>query len=167
MTISQKNKQALKNPWVLGFILFFCTFVTANIIFIYLAFSTPPNLVKKDFYERGERYEETRKLIDQEKSLGWTGLLMIPAKPRIHQPQVYEVLLQGRQSISLQLDAVTFHAYRPSDANADFSVEMTNTKPGTYAAEIAFNLPGIWDVIVVARQGEQEFLVTKRITISP
>ncbi|OUR64169.1 hypothetical protein A9Q79_06930 [Methylophaga sp. 42_25_T18] len=167
MNISQKNPQALKNPWVLGLLAFLVTFLTANGIFIYLAFKSPPNLVVEDFYERGEAYELTQKRIEQEKALGWTGLILAPTKTRVNQVQGYEVLLQGQNSVGLDLDFVMIHAYRPSDARADFSVEMTKKQAGVYTADISFSLPGIWDLIVEAKRGEQEFLTTKRITISP
>ncbi|MDH5357173.1 MAG: FixH family protein [Gammaproteobacteria bacterium] len=167
MNISQKNSEALKNPWVLGMLVFLMVFLTANAIFIYLAFKSPPNLVVKDFYERGERYEETQKRIEQEKSLGWNGMIMVPANTRVNQVQSYEVLIQGRNSVGLNLDSVTFNAYRPSDAKADFSVDMSKKMPGMYVSDVSFNLPGIWDLIVVAKQGEQEFVVTKRVSILP
>ena len=167
MNISQSNKEPLKNPWVLGMLLFLATFLTANAIFIYLAFKSPPNLVVEDFYERGEHYVEAQKLVEKQKALGWTGLIMAPATTRVNQHQLYEVLLQGKHSTALVLDSVILHAYRPSDARADFSVEMLNSKPGMYGADVSFNLPGIWDVIIVATVDEHEFLVTKRLTISP
>lgn len=167
MNISQSNKEALKNPWVLGMLVFLFIFLTANAVFIYLAFSSPPNLVVKDFYERGKRYEDTQKRIEHEKSLGWTGVLMVPSNTRVNQLQSYEALIHGKNSTGLELDSVVLHAYRPSDARADFSVEMTKTKTGVYTADVSFNLPGIWDVIVEAKQGEQDFLITKRVSIYP
>ncbi len=167
MNISQSNKEALKNPWVLAIMLFVLTFVSMNAIFIYLAFKSPPNLVVEDFYERGKRYEDTQKRIEQEKALGWTGLLIAPTTTRVNQLQTYDVLIQGKNSTALDLHSVTIHAYRPSDARADFSKEMVAKAPGMYTAELAFDLPGIWDVIVVSKQGEQEFLVTKRLSIHP
>ncbi|NQZ54560.1 MAG: FixH family protein [Piscirickettsiaceae bacterium] len=167
MNISQSNKEALKNPWVWAIMLFVLTFVSMNAIFIYLAFKSPPNLVVEDFYERGKRYEDTQKRIEQEKALGWTGLLIVPTKTRVNQTQTYDVLIQGKNSAALDLSLVTINAYRPSDARADFSTEMTLKVPGMYTAEMEFTLPGIWDLIVVAKQGEQEFLVTKRVSIYP
>jgi len=167
MAISQKNSEALKNPWVLGLLAFLLTVLAANAVFIYLAFKSPPNLVVEDFYERGERYEETHKRIEKEKEMGWNGVIMAPAQTRVNQLQTYEVLLQGKNSIALDLDSVTLNAYRPSDARADFSVDMVKTGLSMYAADVSFSLPGIWDVIIVAQQGEQEFLVTKRVSISP
>lgn len=167
MMISQNNKEALKNPWVWGLILFFLTFLAANAVFIYLAFKSPPNLVVPDFYERGKRYEDTQLRIEEEKALGWTGILTVPKKTRVNQTQSYEILIQGRNAVSLALDSVIIEAYRPSDERADFSEAMEAVSPGIYTAEMSFSLPGIWDVIVVAKQGEQEFLVAKRITINP
>lgn len=165
--ISQKNSEALKNPWVLGMLLFLVVFLSANAVFIYLAFQSPPNLVVKDFYERGKSYDMTRQRIDEIKALGWSGVLMVPTNSRVNQVQTYEALIQGKNSAGLELDSVTLYAYRPSDARADFSSAMIKTSTGVYQADISFNLPGIWDLIVEAKQGEHEFLVSRRVTISP
>jgi nitrogen fixation protein FixH len=165
--ISQESNHALKNPWVLGFIGFFCTFVTANIIFITLSFKAPPALVVDDFYEKGQAYEETQKRIAEERSLGWTGLLMTPATIRVNQTQTYDIFLHGKNSASLDLDTVTFFAYRPSDKEADFALPMKQKQPGIYTIDAGFSLPGIWDVIVEAKQGDQRFLTTKRISVKP
>ena len=167
MNISQHNKQALKNPWVLAIILFVITFVTMNAVFIYLAFKSPPSLVDKNFYESGKNYEQIQKQIDQQQALGWSGVLFVPPKTRVNQIQKYEVLLQGKNSTALALDSVVIKAYRPADAEADFSAPMMNSKPGMYEAELSFKLPGTWDIIVEATQGDDEFVMAKRITISP
>jgi len=167
MNISQSNKEALKNPWVLAIMLFVLTFVSMNAVFIYLAFKSPPSLVDKNFYENGENYDQIQKKIDQQKALGWTGLIIVPTKTRVNQKQTYEVLIQGKNSTSVPLDTVVIKAYRPSDAEADFSTAMVNTKPGTYQAELSFSLPGTWDIVVEAVEGENEFVMTKRVSISP
>jgi nitrogen fixation protein FixH len=167
MLISQENSQALKNPWVLGLIAFLLVFLTANVIFIYLAFKTAPSLVVDDFYERGEAYEETLKKIEREKSLGWSGVLIVPPHSRVNETSTYEAIIQGKNSASLQLDSVIFFAYRPSDASADFSVPMEKSAVGSYTADASFNLPGTWDIIIEAKRGEDKFLVTRRIRIDP
>ena len=167
LNISQKNNEALKNPWVLGLLGFLITFLSANAIFIYMAFEAAPSLVVEDFYERGERYLETQKQLEEEQALGWTGLFLLPAKARVNQTHTYEVLIHDQNSSALLLDSVVFYAYRPSDSDKDFYVEMNNTRPGIYSAELNFPLPGIWDLIAEVKQGENNFLVTKRIVISP
>ena len=167
MTISQSNKEALKNPWVLGIILFVLTFLTMNSIFIYLAFESPPNLVDKNFYEDGQNYQQIQKQMERQKALGWTGLFLLPKTTRVNQIQTYEVLIQAVNASAIDFDSVIMKAYRPSDAKADFSITMSNPKPGMYAADMEFNLPGTWDLVVEAKQGENEFFVTKRISIEP
>ena len=167
MNISQSNSQALKNPWILGLLAFLVVFLTANGIFIYFAFKSPPNLVVKDFYERGEAYAHTQERVKQEKSLGWSGMIMAPEVTHMNQIQTYTVLLHGKNSAGLDLDLVTIHAYRPSDARADFSLDMTKEQTGVYRAAVIFKLPGIWDLIVEAKLGDLVFLVAKRIAISP
>lgn len=167
LNISQKNNVALKNPWVLGILGFLLVFLTVNAIFIYMAFKTAPGLVVTDFYERGERYQEIQQQIEEEKALGWTGLFLLPAKARVNQKNTYEVLIHDQNSSALALDSVVFYAYRPSDSEKDFSIEMNISRPGIYSAELLFPLPGIWDLIAEIKQGEKKFLVTKRIVISP
>jgi len=167
MAISQENKQALKNPWVLGFLVFLCTFVTMNIIFVYLAFKSPPNLVVDDYYERGKTYAQKELQIEQEKKLGWNGVIMAPSNSRVNQRQAYEVFIQGKNSTAVELDSVTLFAYRPSDMREDFSVEMNPIGLGRYGVDIEFGLPGNWDIIVEAKRGEDEFMITRRIYIDP
>jgi nitrogen fixation protein FixH len=167
MKISQENPQALRNPWVLGMLVFLVVFLTANAVFIYLAFKSPPNLVVEDFYERGEAYEQTRERIEAEKALGWSGLLMVPTTSRVNQLQTYEALITGKNSAGLLLDSVTLFAYRPSDADADFEIAMQKSGHGSYVADVSFNLPGTWDLIVEAERGNDKFSITRRIRIDP
>lgn len=167
MWISQENSQAMRNPWVLGLLAFLLTFLSANAVFIYMAFKSAPSLVVDDFYEKGEAYQQTREQIAKEKALGWSGMLMVPANSRVNQTQTYEALIQGKNSAGLMLDSVTLYAYRPSDAEADFSVEMDKSAVGSYKADVSFNLPGTWDIIVEAKRGEDSHMITRRIRIDP
>ena len=167
MAISQENNQALKNPWVLGVIGFLLVVISVNSFLIYMAFKQPPNLVVDNFYERGKAYAMKEAAVEQEKLLGWSGVVMAPPETRVNQRQPYEVLIQGKNSVALTLDSVTLFAYRPSDMTADFSVPMNQMSAGRYSADITFELPGNWDLIVEAKSGEDEFLITRRIYIEP
>jgi len=167
MMISQSNKQALRNPWVLGIATVLLISMSGTFFLVYIAFKNPPNLVDKNFYESGKKYEEAQNQMGQQEALGWTGFFMIPSKTRVNQTQTYEVLLQGQNALAIELDSVVMKAYRPSDAKADFSATMSNTKPGIYATEMSFNLPGTWDLVVEAKQGENEFIMTKRVSVQP
>ncbi|PHS25391.1 MAG: hypothetical protein COA83_05565 [Methylophaga sp.] len=167
MSISQSNKEALKNPWVLGIATVLLIAMSGTFFLIYIAFKNPPSLVDKNFYESGKNYEAIRDQLEQQQILGWTGTFILPTNTRVNQTKIYEVLLQDKNSIAIALDSVVMKAYRPSDINADFSAIMLNTTPGIYAAEMSFNLPGTWDLVVEAKQGDNEYLMTKRISIRP
>jgi nitrogen fixation protein FixH len=165
--ISQKNKAAMKNPWVIGLLLCFSIFLMGNITFIYLAFKEAPDLVSSDFYERGERYEETLRKAMEEKQLNWTGMLMVPGKITVNQIQSYDVVIQGRQAEPVETTSTIFHAYRPSDAEADFQIPLVKQQSGLYQAEIMFPLAGSWDVIIEVKRDDQRLLLTKRLTVLP
>lgn len=164
--ISQSNSNALKNPWALGIIATLIVFLCGNAVFIYLAFESAPSLVVKDFYEKGEAYEQTQKNLEKEKALGWNAMLLSP-KLRVNQSKPFEVLIQGQNSAAVPLDSVVLYAYRPSDHEADFSVAMDRVQAGMYKADVSFSLPGIWDLIVEAKQGEDKIVTTERISVLP
>lgn len=166
-TISQDNANGIRNPWVWGMVLFLLVFLSVNAVFIYLAFSSPPNLVVDNYYERGKQYMMTREKIDQEKQLGWTGTVIAPGNTRVNQLQQYEAIINGKNAAGLLLDSVVLYAYRPSNSREDFSVPMHKTATGSYIADVSFHLPGIWDLIVEAKQGEQKFVITRRVNIAP
>jgi nitrogen fixation protein FixH len=167
MAISQSNKEALKNPWALGILIFIAFFLVSNAVFIYLAFKTAPNLVVTDYYERGEQFKELQDAMEKQTRLGWQATLLTPAQIKLYQKQTFEFIIRDKHSSALDLSSVTLHAYRPSDAEADFSQQMKETSPSHYQAELMFPLRGSWDVIVKAQKGTDEFLLTKRIHIVP
>lgn len=167
MAISQANKEALKNPWALGILIFIAFFLMSNAVFIYLAFKTAPNLVVSDYYERGEQYQEMHEAMEKQEALGWHATLLAPAQIKLNQQQLFEFIIRDKHSSAIDLTGVTFYAYRPSDANADFEKKMTKVSASNYQVNPLFSLQGSWDIIIKAQQGEDEFLLTKRVHIVP
>ncbi len=166
MAISQQQKSALKNPWFLGIGLALLISMSGTFFLVYIAFKNPPSLVADDFYERGQAYKETQKQIEAQESLGWIATFLPPSKRKVGEVQTYEFLIQDKNALAIALDSVTLYAYRAADQNADFSVDMIPAGPGKYTADIAFPLKGSWEINVEAKQGEDDFLVNKRIQIS-
>lgn len=162
--ISQHNKQAFKNPWVLGLIACFTVFVLVNVLFIYTAFEQAPNLVTTDHYQQDEGYQRK---IQHEQASDWTGVLLSPAEIRLNQSQHYQAIFQDKQGQPAQLDNVVLSAYRPADTNADFELTMIRQSTGIYQAQLHFSLPGEWGILVQAERGDKQFSLTKRLTVSP
>lgn len=156
-----KTQSAWRSPWVLTFLMMGLTIIVANIYLIITAAEHAPSLVAENYYERGQDFEKNM-LKKRAKDPGWLMQLDAPEKLEFNKPSRFVFTLQSKQGEVVNPDSVFIHAYRPSDANADFSVEMKRMNSGTYQAEFIFPMKGIWDVLASVTQGEDEFSVTYR-----
>ena len=166
MAISQSSNHAFRNPWVLGMLGFILVVVGINIFFITNAISTNPGLVDKDYYEKGRHFEQSiqqrREMVSR---LGWDLRVQVPEEIVMNQRTTVYLNAVDRVGLPLEGAAVQLHAYRPSDAAADFTVEMTPYAPGIYSAEVSFALRGIWDLKVLVSQGEDQIEESRRISV--
>lgn len=164
--ISQENKQALRNPWVLAGLIFIITVLTVNITMITLAVTTSPGLVSKDYYERG-RYNEQHYMqrVSERKALGWTARLEVPEEIRIGTEQVYRVAIADRVGEPLRGAEVILNAFRPADAKADFSLPLVEVGAGIYQVPVGFGLKGTWDLLIDIKQNEKSLEIPRRISV--
>jgi len=166
--LSQSNKQAFRNPWVVGLIGAITVVLGVNIFFISTAITTSPGLVTKNYYEKGQDMEKhVRDRLAARKALAWTMQLQSPDEIHLGQKQRYLVTVVDRAGQPLTNAKMQLQAYRPSDADADFTVPMKETAPGQYSVEVAFKLKGVWDISGVARRDKDEFSSTQRIFVRP
>jgi nitrogen fixation protein FixH len=139
-------------------------FFTMNMVMIFMAVDNNPGLVVDDYYERGQDYEKNL-LKRLARDPGWKMQLQLPRKIEVDQPVIARYSVQDQSGQPVTPDSVTFFAYRPADAKADFSVPMQQVAPGRYEAEIRFPLFGAWDILVSAKRGEDEYNTPKRIGV--
>lgn len=165
--ITQASKRAMRNPWVLGWITMVAIVLGVNITMITLAITTNPGLVTKDYYERGQDYEQHMASRRAERAkLGWQLNLQQPAANLIDQAGAYRFTALDAQGKPLVGAQVVLYAYRPSDAGKDFSVPMTEAAPGVYTANVAFSLKGVWDLIINVKRGGHDYDVPQRIHVA-
>ncbi|MCK5639609.1 MAG: FixH family protein [Gammaproteobacteria bacterium] len=163
---SQDNKSAFRNPWVLGMLSFVIIVVLVNVAFISMAFITSPGLVTEDYYERGQDHEaNVQKRIDARNRLGWAMNLTLPEKIMMATNQNYQFNVVDKYGVPIGDANVKMHAYRPSDATADFYVEMENMSAGMYKTRTGFPLKGIWDITLQVVHGEDNYDMTRRISV--
>ena len=167
--ISQNNPRALRNPWVLGWIALVVVVLGVNAGMITTAIVTNPGLVDKNYYEEGRQLE--RNITKNEaarNALGWQIKLDQPSRSVMGQEAVYHFTAYSSIGLPLNKLAPTLTAYRPSDANADFTMTMKEIGPGQYEARPVFPLKGAWDVSVNVKHQEHDFkLAEKRIAVRP
>ncbi|MCU7919658.1 MAG: FixH family protein [Candidatus Thiodiazotropha sp. (ex Epidulcina cf. delphinae)] len=159
-----EKKSAWRSPWVIAWVTMVVIFFTMNMIMIYLAVDNNPGLVVDDFYDRGQDYEKNM-LKRQARNPGWTMRVELPRRIEIDQPVLCRFSVVDRDGAPVSRDEVTFYAYRPSDADQDFSAPMKQVEPGLYEAQVSFPLKGAWDTLVSIRNGEDEYNTPKRIGV--
>ncbi len=162
---SQDNPQALRNPWIIGWLGIIVMFLAFNAVFIYLAITTNPGLVTEDYYEKGQQYEHNvLKLMAAQKALQWETKLAIPAQIVTRQTGVYRFSAVDARGVPIIDADVQLVAYRPSDADADILAPMNQVAPGQYETRLALPLPGLWDLNITVKNGDDEFHLSHRIS---
>jgi nitrogen fixation protein FixH len=161
--MADKNS-AWRSPWVIAWVAMVVIFFTMNMIMIFLAVDNNPGLVDDDFYERGQDYEANM-LKRQARNPGWLLDIDLPKKIPLNKEVTCRVRIKDNEGNLITPDSVTFYAYRPSDADMDFSVPMNEIDKGVYEIQVAFPLKGAWDLIVSVTRGEDEYNTPKRIGV--
>ena len=145
--ISQDNPNALKNPWVLGWLTLVGAALIGTVGLVVTAFVIPDQLIAKDYYEKAEDYEENFiKYRNARAALGWSYQADFPNSPVLNKKEMYRLSIVDKVGMPLTAAKVKLTAYRPSDADADFTVELTEVGAGMYEGYITYPLKGIWDI---------------------
>lgn len=165
--LSQDNKQALRNPWVIGWISAILLVIAVNTVFIITAAITNPGLVEEDYYEKGRDHEKNfQRKQAMATELGWQ-MSLAPANQAIAgEPVTYTFNVVDNAGIPVEANRAVLNAYRPSDVNADFQLDMNRVATGVYSVETVFPLKGIWDVTATLVQGDKSLDITRRISVS-
>ncbi|MFU8837138.1 MAG: FixH family protein [Thiohalomonadaceae bacterium] len=166
MAISQSSNHAMRNPWVLGVLGFISLVVLVNAFFITMAITTSPGLVDENYYQSGRHFEQNiqqrREMINR---LDWRMRIQVAEEIMMGRPTMVYLHVTDKAGLPLQDTRARLHAYRPSDAAADFELEMRPFAPGIFSVETSFPLRGIWDLKVMAIQGEDNIETRHRISV--
>jgi nitrogen fixation protein FixH len=164
--LSQSNKQAFRNPWVIGWLAGLILVVAVNAAFIITAFFTNPGLVDENYYESGQDYEQTvmTKLATRER-LAWDIQLQIPHGITQDQVATLYVDIFDKTGARLKADIIMLNVYRPSDVKEDFKHEMTELAPGRFVTSAQFPLPGVWELQIAAGKGKDSLDIVQRIHV--
>ncbi len=156
---------AWRSPWVMGWIALLVVVLMVNGLMIFLAFDNSPGLVVEDYYERGQSYSR-HVLKRQARFPGWQMKIDPPADIEQDRPAVFRFVVVDKAGVPVTPDRVVLFAYRPSDAEQDFSIPMAQETPGHYVAEARFPLKGLWDILVSVQTGEDEYNTPRRIHVA-
>ena len=157
---------AWKSPWVWGIALIVVTTLIVNFVMITIGLNTHTGLVVDDFYAKGKTYFNAEaKRFDDATRLGWQMKLNTPSLMNVGVQQSIQFLVTDKDGYPVKGADVEFSAFRPNDAKKDFSYGMMEIKDGQYVTEVAFPLPGNWDLIVTARSGDDQMDIAHRVFV--
>ena len=91
--------------------------------------------------------------------------LEIPENIVINRADVFRFVAVDSRGLPIKSAVVKLIAYRPSDANADFTSAMEEIAPGMYQTGVSFPLPGVWDLRLNVQSGEQRYELEHRISV--
>jgi len=163
--LSPQLKQDLKSPWLRTILGIIAVVVAVNIVFISWAFISPPNLVVKDYYERGKNYFHDEDARKQAEASAWRLQLLLPDSMQANTPATCRLYVMDHQGKPIQAGSVHLSAYRPDNASYDFNVELNKVDTGTFAGPVSFPLAGNWDLIARIDAGGQRFDTAQRIFV--
>ncbi len=161
----ERDGSAFRSPWVWGWIAMVVVVFLANLTMVVIARVTSPGLVVRDYYEKGKNYNKTLKARAAEDALGWNATITSPDGLLVDRPSRITFSVVDSKGRPVDADYVELHSFRPSDAGADFSVPLTEISPGVYEGSVVYPLPGIWDIIVSVKRGDDTFESPQRIFI--
>ena len=162
--IHETPTPAWRSPWVIGWVLLVAVVLGVNLVMVYLAVTTSPGLVVDDYYDRGQNYERT--LVSRlAGGPGWTMRADVPKGLKAGESSIVRFFVVDKAGQPVTPDQVTFYAYRPSDSDKDFSRPMESEGQGGYAVTLEFPLMGVWDTMIAARSGDDEYSLGQRISI--
>jgi nitrogen fixation protein FixH len=167
MTVSQKNKKALKNPWFLVTVGLVLIVLAINVFMVTTSVVTGPGLIYEDYYQRGVDYEKKMvKLIRDKKELNWDIIINSIENNKGHKSSI-EVLVKDENENLIPGLKGMLQIYRPSNRKEDIHMQLTEISKGVYSAEYLLNLQGWWHLIVLLQQDDKKQTIKKKIFIKP
>lgn len=161
----QQMRGEIKGKHVLAAMLgFFGIILVVNGIFTYFALSTFTGLSKDDAYRRGRAYNQTIEAAARQQALGWN----VQAEHRFTADGAFELIVRPRDKNGAPLTGLRIEAYmaRPTQADLDRSISVTETEAGLYRGTVDLPSKGQWDLELRASRGPgTDFVSQNRIVV--
>jgi nitrogen fixation protein FixH len=165
--LSQYKKDFLHNPWALGIAASILFGVGSSLALVVFALHNRPGLVDKEYYESGRKYERTvMQQLAARNALAWRTTTVIADPIIVATPGLVRLSVLDKNDVPVAKGSVSLTAYRPSDATADFTVQLVESAAGDYAGTVGFPLKGSWELRFRIQRGDDVFDVTRRIQVA-
>jgi len=114
-----------------------------------------PGVVARDYQKKESLYNQYLEQVKRQEQRGWQLSKGWLQQPVAGQTAVFQVRVTERDGAAVEFAQVSGVFQRPSDSRLDQPFEMQETEPGLYRAQIALPEPGLWQLVLEVRRGEQ------------
>lgn len=148
-------------PWL--FVMFFVGVAIIDGILVTIAVKTQTGLIEQHPYEHGISYNKVVNAVHEQEALGWKGDILYQAKDVTSGDLAF--VLKDKSGQNIQPESVSVKFIRPTQAGFDFNIELELADNGIFTSFVKFPLPGLWEVYVYAKKGEEQYQQDKRIVL--
>lgn len=113
-----------------------------------------PGVVAHDYQKRQTHFNRFLEQIEKQKVRGWRVNKGWVGAAHVNQPSTFQVTVVQANAEPLRDAHVTGTFMRPSDTRLDQPVELTETAPGIYRADVVLPVHGVWDLELEVRKGD-------------
>ncbi|HEY0665811.1 MAG TPA: FixH family protein [Gallionella sp.] len=179
--ISQKNKQAWRNPWVFGLAAIVLSGVLINARMLWNVINNPVRLLDEDYSVKKHNQYDAKWLQQQagRSTLGWHARLHSPQQLQndpmategtarfmlAANPAVMQLELKDRDGKPIQGGQVQIQAQWPGAPTYDTSATLNEVAAGKYEVQMKFSRPGNWDLLIKAVHDERRFEMEQKIFV--
>lgn len=114
-----------------------------------------PGTIARDYQKKEALYNAYLEQVRLQNERGWKVEKGWLKKPVEDQPAVFQVRVREADDAPLQSARVSGVFLRPSDSRKDTRFEMKEIEPGLYQVVLTLPEPGVWDLMLSIRRGEQ------------
>jgi len=179
--ISQKNKQAWRNPWVIGLALVVLSGVLTNARMLWNVVHYPMRLLDDNYSVKAHNQYDAKWVQQQSErsTLGWQAnihstqrLMNDPLAEGIYarffimaSPAPFKLELNDQEGNPIQGGVIELKAQWPANPKFDTSATLNETATGVYEGSLEFPRPGNWDVLVNAQLDGRPFEMEQRVYV--
>jgi hypothetical protein len=180
--ISQKNKQAWRNPWVIGLLIIVLAGVLSNAKMLWNVIHNPTRVLDDNYSVKAHNQYDAKWLQQQAErsTLGWKAKLNSPHllanDPEAMPSAIRFVLLASPAELQLDLNdkndspihggKVIIDSQWPGNPDFDFKTDLYETMPGHYVGDLKFSRPGNWDMLIKAEYDGRQFEMEQKVFVS-